>query len=71
MGNGGMQPTYGPFTDNTFKTVGGNTTIINACECDALATSWESVQVEVSPLGEDDSHVMGEWANGIADFAGS
>ena len=32
MSNGGMQPTYGPVTDNTCPTVGGNQTIINGNE---------------------------------------
>lgn len=71
MSNGGMQPTYGPCTDNTYLTVGGNSTITNGPECDAIAASYEGVQVETSPLSEDDSHVEGEWANGIGNFAGA
>lgn len=69
MGNGGMQPTYGPRTDNTHLTTGGNHTLTNGCECDAIAASYETTAVAVSPLGEDDSHVQGVYRE--QNFAGS
>jgi hypothetical protein len=53
-----IQPSHGPVTDNTCLTDGGNRTLINGNELlvDDACTSMLCVY---SPLGEDDSHVMG------------
>lgn len=65
-----MQPTYGPCTHQEFLTVGGDKQIVNACECDAIAASYEGIQVRTGELSnEDDSHVQGIYRE--ADFAGS
>lgn len=68
MSNGGMQPTYGPVTDNTCPTTGGSTVIVNGNEADVIPTQ-EHMSVAVSPLSEDDSHVQGIYRE--TNFAGS
>lgn len=64
-----MQPTYGPCTHQTYLTVGGDMKLVNGCECDAIAASYEGTETRVSPLMEDDSHVQGIYRE--TDFAGS
>lgn len=63
-----MQPTYGPVTDNTCPTAGGDKTIVNGNEADVIPMQ-EHMGVVVSPLMEDDSHVQGIYRE--TDFAGS
>ena len=67
-GNGGMQPTYGPMTDMTCPTTGGDKNIVNGNEADVIPKQ-EGMGVVVSPLGEDDSHVQGIYRE--QNFAGS
>lgn len=69
MGNGGMQPTYGPCTDNTHLTTGGSTVLVNGQECEAIVATYEPMAVAVSGLSEDDSHVQGIYRE--QNFAGS
>lgn len=71
MSNGGMQHTRDcpTMAAPCACTVGGNTMIINGNEAATLDYSVESTLVEVSPLGEDDSHVQGVYAE--KNFAGS
>lgn len=73
MSNGGMQHSRDcpVMAAPCACTTGGNTMVINGDEAKALDAAIEATPVESSPLGEDDSHVMGEWATGIANFAGS
>lgn len=69
-GNGGQQPTYGPVTDDTYKTAGGRTDITQGVECDAIQATYQGMAVRTGPLSnEDDSHVQGVYAE--QDFAGS
>lgn len=70
MHNGGMQHTYGPHTDSTYLTTGGNKTLVNGQECDAIAATYEGMTARTGDLSnEDDSHVQGIYRE--ADFAGS
>lgn len=65
-----MQPTYGPVTDNTRLTDGGDKTLVNGQECEAIRATYEGMAARTGPLSnEDDSHVMGVY--GERDFAGS
>jgi hypothetical protein len=65
-----MQPTYGPFTDNTFLTEGGNKNLVNGNEAKAIQASYEGIQSRTGTLSaEDDSHVQGIFRE--SDFAGS
>lgn len=72
-GNGGMKPTYGPVTDNEHLTEGGNKTLINGQECEAIRATYEQMEaraVDSTWNGvEDDSHVQGIYRE--QDFAGS
>lgn len=68
--NGGMQPYYGPVTDNTCLTDGGTSTIVTGNEWPYVNKISERMGYTVAPLGmEDDSHVQGVYRK--ADFAGS
>jgi hypothetical protein len=63
-----MQPTYGPVTDNTCPTTGGDKNIVNGNEADVIPT-YEHMSVVVSDLSEDDSYVQGIYRE--TNFAGS
>lgn len=63
-----MQPTYGPVTDMTCPTDGGDKNIVNGNEALVIPVQ-EKMSVVVSPLGEDDSHVQGIYRE--ANFAES
>lgn len=52
-----IQPDYGPRTDNTHLTTGGNRTLINGDERDAIPAQHQAMMCVYSDLGEDDSHV--------------
>lgn len=59
---GHMQPTYGPRTDNTYLTTGGNKTLVNGDEAPAITATYEGMACVCSDLGEDDSCVTGVYA---------
>jgi hypothetical protein len=68
-GNGNMAPTYGPQTNDSYPTAGGNTHLINGNEA-AVVPTQEQMAVRSGPLSnEDDSHVQGVYRE--QDFAGS
>lgn len=56
---GHQQPYYGPVTDNTCPTDGGTTTVITGNEWPYVNKLSEQMACVYSPLGEDDSHVVG------------
>lgn len=68
--NGGMQPTYGPRTDNRCLTTGGHQQIVNGDEREAIACIYEDTAVRTGVLSfEDDSQVRGIYVE--PNFAGS
>lgn len=65
-----MQPTYGPCTDNTHLTTGGNRQLVNGQECEAIRATYEGMAARTGDLSnENDSGVQGIYRE--ADFAGS
>ena len=64
-----MQPTYGPRTDNTCPTTGGDKNIVNGDERDVIPTYEKMGAVSGDLSGEDDSHCVGVYQR--AGFAGS
>ena len=68
-GNGNMAPTFGPQTNDSCPTAGGDTRLINGNEADVIPMQ-EKMAVRSGPLSnEDDSHVQGVYRE--QDFAGS
>lgn len=63
----GVQPDHAGHMDCSCCTTGGNRTLINADE--GAMDPWTTTAGRTSPLGEDDSHVVGIYRE--VNFGGS